>query len=68
MQKILKVARREYIETIKTKTFIFGVLMTPVIIGGIIFFTILISRDKGGPRPPYESGCNRLVGRTFSRN
>ena len=54
MQKILKVARREYIETVKTKTFIFGVLMTPVIIGGIIFFTSRISRDKGGPRPPMK--------------
>jgi ABC-2 type transport system permease protein len=60
MQKILKVARREYIETIKTKTFIFGVLMTPVIIGGIVFFTILISRDKGGPRPPMKVAVTDL--------
>ncbi|MCX5638494.1 MAG: ABC transporter permease, partial [Planctomycetota bacterium] len=60
MQKILKVARREYIETIKTKTFIFGVLMTPVIIGGIIFFTFLISRDKGGPRPPMKVAVTDL--------
>jgi len=60
MQKILKVARREYIETIKTKTFIFGVLMTPIIIGGIVFFTILISRDKGGPRPPMKVAVTDL--------
>jgi len=60
MQKILKVARREYIETIKTKTFIFGVLMTPLIIGGIIFFTIMISRDKGGPRPPLNVAVTDL--------
>jgi ABC-2 type transport system permease protein len=60
MQKILKVARREYIDTVKTKTFIFGVLMTPVIIGGIIFFTFLISRDKGGPRPPMKVAVTNL--------
>jgi len=60
MQKILKVARREYIDTVKTKTFIFGVLMTPVIIGGIIFFTFLISRDIGGPRPPMKVAVTDL--------
>ena len=60
MQKILKVAQREYIETVKTKTFIFGVLMTPIIIGGIIFFTSRISRDKGGPRPPMKVAVTDL--------
>jgi ABC-type Na+ efflux pump permease subunit len=60
MQKILKVARREFIETVKTKTFIFGVLMTPIIIGGIIFFTSRISRDKGGPRPPMKVAVTDL--------
>ena len=51
MQRILKIARREYIETAKTKTFIIGLLMTPVIIGAIIFFTSRITGDKAGPRP-----------------
>ena len=51
MQKILKVAQREYIETVKTKTFILGIVMVPFIIGGIIFFTSRMSRDKTGPRP-----------------
>ncbi|MEE9357737.1 MAG: ABC transporter permease [Sedimenticolaceae bacterium] len=51
MQKILKVAQREYIETVKTKTFILGIVMVPFIIGGIIFFTGRMSRDKTGPRP-----------------
>ena len=54
MQKILKIAQREYIETVKTKTFLIGILMTPVIIGGIIFFTSRISSDKSGPRPPVK--------------
>ena len=52
MRKILKVARREYIETVKTKTFIIGVLFTPVLIGTIIFFTSRMARDTAGPRPP----------------
>lgn len=43
MRRILKVAQREYVETVKTKTFVIGILMTPVIIGGIIFFTNRIS-------------------------
>jgi ABC-2 type transport system permease protein len=54
MQRILKVARREYIETAKTKTFIIGLLMTPIIIGGIVFFTSRITGDKAGPRPPIK--------------
>jgi len=60
MQKILKVARRDYIETVKTKTFIIGILMTPLIIGGIIFFTRLISGGKGGPRPPMKVAVTDL--------
>ena len=54
MRRILKVAQREYVETVKTKTFVIGILMTPVIIGGIIFFTDRISRGKTGPRPPVK--------------
>jgi len=50
MNKILKIAQREYIETAKTKTFILGLVMVPLIIGGIIFFTSRIS-DKSAPRP-----------------
>ncbi len=51
MQRILKVAKREYIETAKTKTFIIGILMTPIIIGAIIFFTKAVMGGKAGPRP-----------------
>ncbi len=60
MQKILKIAHREYIETAKTKTFIIGLLMTPVIIGAIIFFTSRISGDKAGPRPPIRVAVTDL--------
>ena len=62
MQKILKIAQREYIETVKTKTFLIGILMAPVIIGGIIFFSSLISRDKGGPRAPIRVAVTDFSG------
>jgi len=60
MQRILKIARREYIETAKTKTFIIGLLMTPVIIGAIIFFTGRFSGSKAGPRPPIKVAVTDL--------
>lgn len=51
MQRIIKIAIREYVETIKTKAFIFGVLMAPLIIGGIIFFTGRMAQGPSGSRP-----------------
>jgi ABC-2 type transport system permease protein len=39
MRKTLLVAKREYVETVKTKTFLIGVMMTPLMIVGIIFMT-----------------------------
>lgn len=60
MQRILKIARREYIETAKTKTFIIGLLMTPVIIGAIIFFSSRFSGSRAGPRPPIKVAVTDL--------
>jgi len=51
MQKILRIAQREYLETVKTKTFLLSVLMTPLIIGVIMFFSKRLSRETTGPRP-----------------
>jgi len=50
MWKIYKVAQREYAETVKTRTFLLGLLLIPFIIGGIIFFGERLSRRGGGPR------------------
>ncbi|MHC4313746.1 MAG: ABC transporter permease [Planctomycetota bacterium] len=60
MQRILKIARREYIETAKTKTFIIGLLMTPVIIGAIIFFSSRFSGSRAGPRPDIKVAVTDL--------
>jgi ABC-2 type transport system permease protein len=52
MRKILKIAQREYIETVKTKAFIISLLMTPVIIGAIVLINKYIIHSISGPRPP----------------
>jgi ABC-2 type transport system permease protein len=46
MRKILKVASREFLDTVQTKTFLVGLLMVPLIFG-IIWF---ISKDIGRPK------------------
>ena len=51
MPKILKVAQREYIETVKTKTFLLGILFTPILIVGIIFFSNKIASNKDTAQP-----------------
>lgn len=66
MRKILKIAQREFAETVKTKTFILGLVMVPFIIGGIIFFTSRISHGKSGPRPPIRVDVVDLSGRLFA--
>ncbi len=64
MQKILKVARREYVETAKTKTFIFMIVMLPVMIAVIIFFAQRFNRNKKtAERPPMRVGITDLTGR-----
>jgi ABC-2 type transport system permease protein len=62
MKKILNIAKREYIETVKTKAFIFGILMLPVMIGVIIFFIRRMLPDKIGPQPPVKVVLNDMSG------
>jgi len=51
MRKIFKIAQREYIETVKTKTFILSILITPAIVGIVLVLVNRLSRDISGPRP-----------------
>jgi ABC-2 type transport system permease protein len=60
MWKILKIAQREYVETVKTKTFLISLLLAPAITVGIIFFAHLVSRSEGGPRPPVKVAVTDL--------
>ncbi|MBN2269819.1 MAG: ABC transporter permease [Sedimentisphaerales bacterium] len=66
MQKILKIAQREFVETAKTKTFILGLVMGPVIIIAIIFFTSLASDGKTGARPPVNVLITDLSSQVFA--
>ena len=52
MQKILKIAQREYIDVVRTKTFILSILMTPAIIAIVVFINSRTQRSITGPRPP----------------
>ncbi|MBN2288961.1 MAG: ABC transporter permease [Candidatus Glassbacteria bacterium] len=50
MKKILEVARRDYIETVKTKTFLIGVLILPVLMAvGMIVPAKLMKKSFEGP-------------------
>lgn len=51
MRKILKIAHREYIETVKTKTFILSLLLIPAIIVGMIFISNRIAKGEKSARP-----------------
>jgi len=52
MNRILAVARREYVETAKTKTFLVTVFATPLVMAVIIVITSRIQSDIGsGARP-----------------
>ncbi|UCE49549.1 MAG: ABC transporter permease [Phycisphaerales bacterium] len=62
MQKILKVAQREYVETVKTKTFIFMILMLPVMIVAIVFFAGRLESKKGTSRQPIRIAVTDLSG------
>ena len=61
MRKLLKVAQREYIETAKTKTFILSILLLPVIIVAIVFFTRRLNRPTDVTRPPMKVAVTDLT-------
>ena len=54
MGKILKVARREYVETVKTKIFLLSVLFTPVFVIVMMLFVGRLQKSVTGPRPAKE--------------
>jgi ABC-2 type transport system permease protein len=54
MLKILKIAQREFLETVKTKLFLFSLFLAPVMVGAIVFFVSRIPKDSSGPRQPLK--------------
>ena len=64
MKKILYVAQREFLATAGTKAFIFGILVTPLVIGVLILLIPWMSRQdppadrrqRRGDRPDRPGG------------
>jgi ABC-2 type transport system permease protein len=52
MRKIYKVAQREFVETVKTRTFLLGLLFIPLIIGSVILFGQWFAPRPDAPRAP----------------
>ena len=67
MRKILKVAQREYLETTKTKTFIFSILMLPVVIVAIVYFARRADRRRSADRQPMKVAVTDLSGQLSAK-
>ena len=52
MWKIYKVAQREYAETVRTRTFLLGLLIVPLIVVAMVFLGERMKPDRDGPREP----------------
>jgi ABC-2 type transport system permease protein len=67
MRRILKIARREFISGVRSKTFIISVVFAPLMVGAIFFFTKKMIESKPASRPPLKTAftdrSNRLYGR-----
>ncbi len=61
MRRILKVAQREYIATVRTKAFLFGVFVGPLLSIGIIFFAGK-TENMTGPKPTITMAVTDLTG------
>jgi ABC-2 type transport system permease protein len=57
MTKILHVARREFLATAGTKAFIFGILITPLVVGVLILLVPWMSRQN----PPPVAGSVAVI-------
>ena len=57
MKKMLYVAQREFLATVGTKAFIFGILVTPLVIGVLILLIPWMSRQD----PPAIAGSVAVI-------
>jgi ABC-2 type transport system permease protein len=62
MRNILTIARCEFIEMLKTKTFLISILFAPLMMGGILFFAEKLAQRPAGPRAPITLGLTDLSG------
>ena len=52
MRSIWKIAQREFMETVRTKAFLFSLVATPLLIGAILVLTRQTEKIARGARPP----------------
>ncbi len=67
MRKIYKVARREFIDTVKTRTFLLGLLFIPVLVGGIVLLGKMMAENEGGTRAPVRVGITSPPGEMLTQ-
>lgn len=67
MWKIAKVARREFVDTVKTRTFLLGLLLIPVLVVGVVLLSKKMVEGEGGPRPAIRVGVTSPVEELISR-
>ena len=60
MGRILRVAQREYAETVKTKMFLVSVLFTPLLVAVMMIFMGRMGKSLEGPRPAKEIAVTDL--------
>ena len=59
MSRILLIARREYIEHVKTKSFIVGIVLLPLVLtGSVVIQRILDRAERGDPVVVLDAGAN----------
>ncbi len=63
MDKILKIAKREYVESVKSKTFIISVLFAPIFFGFVIFFSGKLSSTSKEKLEPLRVAYTDLTGK-----
>jgi ABC-2 type transport system permease protein len=62
MRNILTIAQCEFVEMLKTKTFLISVLFAPLMMGSILFFAEKLAQRPAGPRAPITVGLTDLSG------
>jgi ABC-2 type transport system permease protein len=63
MDRILKIAKREYLESVKSKTFIISVLFAPIFFGFVFFFTSRLSGASKEKLEPLRVAYTDLTGK-----
>jgi ABC-2 type transport system permease protein len=67
MRKIYKIAQREYRETVRTWTFILGLVVLPVVLGGLILFGDRLGPNRNAPRPAIRVGVTSPSSELFGK-